>query len=78
MQIAGDQQPLGLMGSGDFVAPQYSIDSLNLYDYLEGTTSRRSNVNQFQPQIYKAAEKRREKKKEKLDPGGKLHESVSG
>lgn len=63
VQIGRDQQPLGLMGSGDFVAPQYSIDSLNLYDSLEGTTSHRSSVNQFQPQIYKAAEKRGEKKK---------------
>lgn len=54
---ADDHRPLGLEGSGDFVAPQYSIDSLNLYDYLEGTTSHRSNVNQFQLQVYKTAEK---------------------
>lgn len=54
---ADDQQPPGLMGSGDFVAPQYSIDSLNLYDYLEGTTSHRSQVNQFQLQVYRTAEK---------------------
>lgn len=72
---ADDHRPLGLMGSGDFVAPQYSIDSLNLYDYLEGTTSHRSNVNQFQLQVYKTAEKGGGTT---LDSGLKLHDSVSG